>query len=164
MLARETFYQHEHETLLGVIEQVDSFSESIEEEEKEEVVFVARRLIAEVSYPWIRRRVLDEEHCREIYHDKEFEPYAKGLLYKQKAVLGSFLDILGLSNDLEKELGEELRRKVPAAKRKEYVPLVRDAVEHAHELRTMFKDDWSKKANLIMFRLYELGVMEKGKE
>lgn len=162
VLDRETFYQHEHVALLTVIDQVESFADTVEEEDKEEVVYLARKLMAEVNYPWIRRKVLEESTYREMYFDKDFEPYAEGLPHKQQALCMSPVSALGLSLDLEKELIEELRHKVSLSMRKEYSPQVKDVITHRSELHHMFKDDWSKKAHLITFRLFELGLIENG--
>ena len=143
------------------MDQVDSFSEKEDEEDKEEIIFIARRLIAEVTYPWIRRRVLDEEHYHEIYRDKDFEPYAKMLPNKQKSLFSSKIEVLGLSGELEKELIEELKHRVPVSQRTSYIPLIADVVSNKDKLQNMFKDNWSQKAHLINFRLYELGLVEK---
>ena len=60
---------------LSLIKEIKSFDEDFHtKEEKEEIFFVARKLITEISSPWIRRTMLDEELYSELYRDLQFEP------------------------------------------------------------------------------------------
>jgi hypothetical protein len=158
-VTRENFFRGEHDTILAVLEEVKAFTADQEPEDQEEVIFLARRLIAEVSYPWIRRKALNEELYNGIYKDTEFEPYAKDLVLQQKNLLKSDIHVLGLDAELEHELHGALIMKMPQAHRGGYHPTVGDIIIHKHDLENMFKDGWSQKSNLICFRLYEFGLV-----
>lgn len=156
--SRENFFRERYYAILNILEKFKEFDHE-DEEDLEEIVYLARRLITEMEHVWIRRRALDEKLYKEIYKDTYFEPYTKGLPHQKENVLHSGIDVLGLDADLEKELYEVLLRQVPQELRNEYVPLLLDVVVHSQELQNLFKDDWTKKANLIRFRLFELGLL-----
>lgn len=160
-VTRENFFKHEYETILRVIEELRASLESLDQEETDELIFLGRKLVAQVTYPWIHRKVLDEHLYAEIYHDHDFEPYAKNLERKKDALCKLPLESLGLCQELEEELYEVLMKKLSESKKKEGVVLLEDIVEYKDELPNLFKDGWTKKANLVTFRLYELGLTER---
>ncbi len=157
---RETFYRNEYAMIVAAIAALKSLDDTTDESEKEEVIFLGRKLVAEAFHPFIRRRMLDEDQYKDIYRDIHFEPYAEGLPIKKSFLLQSHVHVLGLHHDLEIELIEALRKTKPPEFRDEYVPLLHDVLVYKKELHLMFKDGWTKKARLIMFRLYELGLDE----
>lgn len=161
-LTRENFFRERYCAILAIIEKIKEMGED-EEREQEEIIYIARRLIAEITYPWIKRKTLDEGLYKEVYKDKTFEPYVKNLSHHKELMLHSGIDSLGLGNELEKELYEALLHRVPQKERNEYSFCVADIVLIESELQNLFLDEWTKKANLIRFRLYEFGLLEKGK-
>ncbi len=157
-LTRENFFRERHCAIVTIIEKLKILQQE-EDEEREEIIYLARRVIAEMTHVWIRRKSLTEELYNEVYKDTWFEPYAKDLPHQKEFILRSGIDVLGLEIELERELHEALLHKFPEEDRKKHAPLVKDVVAHVPELHNMFKDDWTKKANLIRFRLYEVGVL-----
>ncbi len=157
--SREAYFREKHSLVLSLIKEIKSFDEDFHtEEEKEEIFFIARKLITEISSPWIRRTMLSEELYSELYRDLQFESYAKGLPRKQSNLIGSEITILGLPHHIEVELAHELGNKNREVLRKGSMPVIRDVLAYKGELKNMFKDSWTQKANLVLFRLYELGV------
>ena len=157
-LMRENFFRERQCAILAIIEKVRTLQEE-SLEDQEEIVYIARRFIAEIKYPWIRRRTLAEDLYSEIYKDSSFEPYTKDMVYKRDIILHSGIDVLGLGNELEKELYEILLKTISGTSRRKHYPVVGDIVEVSDKLSHFFKDDWTRKANLIRFRLYEIGAL-----
>lgn len=160
-VTRENFFRGQHDTILTIIEEVASFGNGGEEdtEEQEEVIFLARKLIAGVSYPWIRRHALDEWLYNEVRNDKEFEQYAKGLPIKQKLLMSGEISLLGLEDILEKELEAALHHTISGNGHHGRSLTIKDVVDHKDHLKNLFKDGWTQKSNLICFRLYEFGLV-----
>lgn len=159
-MTRENYFRGQHDIILTIVKEISSFDYKEEDlEEEEEVIFLARKLIAGVTYPWIRRKVLDESLYCEIYKDTSFEPYTHNLHTKKKLLLQSDITILGLEDSLEKELEEGLRHFVPQDERKKYCPVVQDILFHKDSLSNIFKDGWTQKSRLILFRLHEFGLL-----
>jgi hypothetical protein len=160
-VTRENFFQGQHDTILAIINELQSFPKrkhtQEEEEEWEEIIFLARKLIAGVAYPWIRRRALSEDLYNEVYKDADFETYAEGLPLKQESLLHASIGVLGLEDKLEEELEDILRHKKPKTESEE--PLIGDLVLHKDELQNEFKDDWTRKSKLVLFRLHEFGIV-----
>lgn len=158
-LLRENFFREQYYAIVAIVERLRFLQES--EEDFEEIVYLSRRVTTEMEYVWIRRKVLDEEFYKEIYKDTLFEPYAKDLPHQKNSILHSNITILGLETDLERELNKALLSCLKKEPQEDYVPTVEDVVISVQNLQNMFKDDWTKKANLIRFRLYEIGVISE---
>lgn len=156
--SREAYFREKHALVLSLIKEIKSFDGNHTEEEKEEIFFIARKLITEISSPWIRRSMLSEDLYGELYRDIHFIPYAKDLLGKQNRLAQSELTILGLPHHIEVELVYELRLKKRGEIKKDLLPSVEDVLFYKSDLKNMFKDSWTQKANLVLFRLYELGI------
>jgi hypothetical protein len=158
--SREFYFREKQSMIESIIREIKELEEDTPQEEKEELFFVARKLIAEITTPWIRRSMLHEELYREIYRDSTFEPYARGLECKLKQIQGADVTLLGLPHHIEEELVSELKNRASQVSKKTYIPTIEDIVSNHRDLKHMFKDSWTQKSNLVYFRLYELGVLE----
>jgi hypothetical protein len=158
--SREFYFREKKLMVESLISEIKSLEEDALLEEKEELFFVARKLIAEITTPWIRRSMLHEELYREIYRDPTFEPYARGLESKLAQIKVSNITLLGLPHHIEEELVNEIKNRSPDVSRKGYIPTIDEVVKNHCDLKHMFKDSWTQKSNLVYFRLYELGMLE----
>lgn len=126
---------------------------------EENTIYLARELIAESVYPWLHRKEPPQSYIDEVMNDETFTPFAQGLAEKRRKLLTSGAHLLLLPLEIE----EELRTHIQTIKKKDVTVTLGDILSIGQKnfpsLFTTNSDYW---AEVLTFRCYTLGVLEKG--